>query len=55
MTPIRAWMLVIDGEPSFEDIFPSHADAECVRKQLAPWYQSVVVVPVEIREVGDEH
>ena len=51
MTPIRAYMLIIDSEPSLEDILPTADEAKGRRGQLRPDYDSVEVVPVEIREV----
>lgn len=53
MTPIRAYMLIIDSEPSLEDILPTADEVKGRRQQLRPDYDSVEVVPVEIREVRD--
>lgn len=54
MTPIRAWMLVIDGEPSMDDIATSpELAARLLIEASAQGHALVEVVLVEIREVRD--
>jgi hypothetical protein len=53
MDPIRAYMLVIDGEPSLEDIHSTEEDASGVAWALHGAFASIEIVRVEIREVGD--
>lgn len=56
MMPTRAWMLVIDGEPSLDDIATSpELAARLLIEASAQGHAVVEVVRVEIREVGDEH
>lgn len=50
--PIRAFMLVIDGEPSPDDITTSPEwAARLLLQAAAQGHERVEVVPVEIREI----
>lgn len=53
MTPIRAYMLIVDGEPSLEDIYPYEEEALHQKHELrvGGQYWNVEVVEVEIHAV----
>lgn len=54
MTPMRAFMLFIDGEPSPDDITTSlEWAARLLVQASAQGYERVEIVPVEIQEVVD--